>query len=151
MINPRYKLCLFIVALTMMSSGCLYRPDIQQGNELTDEMIASISLGMTKNEVADILGVPLIMTPLTVIAGTTTIFSRMEKPAVSFDAPCSSNSPMVESAISRDQRQLPHRIQCLRKVLPTPRIRHQQMLKTHSANSETIRIPQPAHPAGHTR
>ncbi|MCY4150537.1 MAG: outer membrane protein assembly factor BamE [Gammaproteobacteria bacterium] len=63
MINPRYKLCLFIVALTMMSSGCLYRPDIQQGNELTDEMIASISLGMTKDEVADILGVPLITDP----------------------------------------------------------------------------------------
>ncbi len=59
----KYKFFLFILALTMMFSGCLYRPDIQQGNELDDEMIASISLGMTKDEVADILGRPLITDP----------------------------------------------------------------------------------------
>ena len=63
MINPKYKFFLFIAALAMMFSGCLYRPDIQQGNELDDEMIASISLGMTQDEVADILGKPLITDP----------------------------------------------------------------------------------------
>ncbi|MYB34159.1 MAG: outer membrane protein assembly factor BamE [Gammaproteobacteria bacterium] len=63
MIKFKHKFCLFTIALTMMASGCLYRPDIQQGNELTDEMIASISLGMTKDEVADILGDPLITDP----------------------------------------------------------------------------------------
>lgn len=63
MINLKHKFFLFVVVLTVMSSGCLYRPDIQQGNELTDEMIASISLGMTKDEVADILGKPLITDP----------------------------------------------------------------------------------------
>ncbi|MCY4050882.1 MAG: outer membrane protein assembly factor BamE [Gammaproteobacteria bacterium] len=59
----QYHFYLIIAALALVISGCLYRPDIQQGNELTDEMLSSITLGMTKDEVADILGEPLITDP----------------------------------------------------------------------------------------
>ncbi len=61
--KPRYHFFLIVVAFAFVISGCLYRPDIQQGNELTDEMIASITVGMTKEEVADILGEPLVTDP----------------------------------------------------------------------------------------
>jgi len=63
MIKLKHKICLFLAALVMTATGCLYRPDIQQGNELTDEMLALIVLGMAKEEVADILGEPLITDP----------------------------------------------------------------------------------------
>lgn len=59
----KYKICAFMVAVAIATTGCLYRPDTQQGNELTDEMIADISLGMSKDDVADVLGVPLVTDP----------------------------------------------------------------------------------------
>jgi outer membrane protein assembly factor BamE len=44
-------------------AGCLYRPDVQQGNQLTAEMIAQIEPGMTRREVVKILGYPLVNDP----------------------------------------------------------------------------------------
>lgn len=38
----------------------IYRMDIQQGNMLTPEMIASIKKGMSKEQVQDILGTPAL-------------------------------------------------------------------------------------------
>jgi len=54
-----------IVALMVSLNGCglLYKPDIQQGNEITVQMVAEIESGMTRREVVRILGTPLIHDP----------------------------------------------------------------------------------------
>ncbi len=49
----------FAIAL----SGCVYKIDIQQGNEITSEMVSKLELGMTKRQVTRILGLPLITDP----------------------------------------------------------------------------------------
>lgn len=54
----------FIVVLCLvLSSGCIYRVDVQQGNEITSEMVSQIEPGMSKREVVKILGFPLINDP----------------------------------------------------------------------------------------
>lgn len=54
--------------LVILLSGCstdkipgVYRIDIQQGNEITQDMINQLQPGMTKNQVAYVLGTPLII------------------------------------------------------------------------------------------
>ncbi|MGI9317884.1 MAG: outer membrane protein assembly factor BamE [bacterium] len=54
----------FIVVLCLTAlSACVYRVDVQQGNEITSEMVAEVEPGMTKREVVKILGYPLINDP----------------------------------------------------------------------------------------
>ena len=48
--------CFFLTA-------CVHRPDVQQGNVITQESIAALSIGMAKNKVKSIVGTPLIIDP----------------------------------------------------------------------------------------
>jgi outer membrane protein assembly factor BamE len=41
-------------------SGCVYKIDVQQGNLVTQEMVDKLKPGMTKAEVKQILGTPLL-------------------------------------------------------------------------------------------
>jgi outer membrane protein assembly factor BamE len=44
--------------------GCfVYKVDVQQGNDFTAEMLAKIEIGMTKREITEIAGYPLINDP----------------------------------------------------------------------------------------
>ena len=53
-----------ILSMTLSLGGCfVYKIDIQQGNEITEQMVASLELGMTKREVTLLLGYPLINDP----------------------------------------------------------------------------------------
>lgn len=54
---------IIILLCFSIASGCLYRQDVQQGNEITRQMVAQISPGMTKREVIKVLGYPLINDP----------------------------------------------------------------------------------------
>ena len=55
---------LFILILMFSLSGCIvYKQDIQQGNEITPEMVAQLELGMSKREVTRVLGFPLVTDP----------------------------------------------------------------------------------------
>ena len=54
---------LIIVLFLGFISGCLYRPDVQQGNEINSEMLANLAPGMSKREVIRVLGYPLINDP----------------------------------------------------------------------------------------
>jgi len=54
--------------LTLVLSGCnkdkipgVYRIDIQQGNAVTQDMINKLKPGMTKNQVAYVMGTPLLI------------------------------------------------------------------------------------------
>ena len=50
--------------LALLLSGCaVYKIDIQQGNEITSEMLSELKIGMSKTEVVNILGYPLLNDP----------------------------------------------------------------------------------------
>lgn len=58
----RQKLILLLILCLLGSSGC-YHPDIQQGNDYSVEAVKQIEVGMTKAEVIQILGQPLLSSP----------------------------------------------------------------------------------------
>ena len=50
-----------IIAFTLLTSGCaIYQMDIQQGNSISNETISQLRKGMSKSEVASLLGNPLM-------------------------------------------------------------------------------------------
>lgn len=50
--------------LTLPLSGCLiYRIDIQQGNEISLQMLDRLEIGMSRREVQKVLGRPLVTDP----------------------------------------------------------------------------------------
>jgi len=57
------------VALVMLTAGCstlekvVYRPDINQGNYLSPADVEKIHTGMTKQQVAYVLGTPMLHDP----------------------------------------------------------------------------------------
>ena len=60
----RFYSLIFLVCSVLVLSGCfVYKIDIQQGNEITEEMVSQLEIGMTKREVTRILGYPLINDP----------------------------------------------------------------------------------------
>jgi outer membrane protein assembly factor BamE len=61
-----FRRSLFIaVALTLLaaSSGCVYRPNISQGNIVEEEDLDQVKVGMTRNQVRFLLGTPMIDDP----------------------------------------------------------------------------------------
>ena len=57
---------LVLAALLLAAlSGCgiVYTIDIQQGNYVTDDLAAKLHVGMTKAEVRQLLGTPLVIDP----------------------------------------------------------------------------------------
>jgi len=59
---PRLLPLLLVAALT---TACMsvYRPEVQQGNAVTPEMLEKLKLGMTRSQVRFVLGTPLIQDP----------------------------------------------------------------------------------------
>jgi len=54
---------LFLLAVSAMSlSGC-FKPEIRQGNFLSDDKIALVKLGMTQTQVQYVLGKPMVLDP----------------------------------------------------------------------------------------
>ena len=49
-----------VCAAAFLCTGCLYRIDIQQGNAVVQESLAKVKPGMSRNEVKQILGTPLL-------------------------------------------------------------------------------------------
>jgi outer membrane protein assembly factor BamE len=58
----RRALPLLIAALTLSLSGC-FKPEIRQGNFISDEMIAKIKVGMTQPQVMFVMGRPMVQDP----------------------------------------------------------------------------------------
>ncbi len=57
------NLLIFSTLITMLSGCIVYKQDVQQGNEITSEMISQLEVGMSKREVTRVLGFPLITDP----------------------------------------------------------------------------------------
>jgi outer membrane protein assembly factor BamE len=51
---------LALVSLTILSSGCVYRMTIQQGNFLEKRAIDQLQVGMTRSQVRYLLGTPMV-------------------------------------------------------------------------------------------
>jgi outer membrane protein assembly factor BamE len=51
-----------LLALSVLA-GCVYRPDIQQGNLLRTEDVDQVTVGMTRSQVRYILGTPMVSDP----------------------------------------------------------------------------------------
>ena len=50
-----------IIAFALLTTGCaVYKMDVQQGNSISNEMVGQLKKGMSKSEVASLLGNPLL-------------------------------------------------------------------------------------------
>jgi outer membrane protein assembly factor BamE len=49
------------LVFALFLGGCVYKIDIQQGNLLTEEMVSQLKPGMTKRQVAYLMGNPLLV------------------------------------------------------------------------------------------
>jgi outer membrane protein assembly factor BamE len=50
-----------IISLTLFLSGCsIYKMEVQQGNALSNETVSQLQRGMSKAQVASLLGNPLL-------------------------------------------------------------------------------------------
>jgi len=56
-------LVLALLAAATLLGGCVYRPDIQQGNLLSVTDIEQVTVGMTRSQVRYLLGTPMISDP----------------------------------------------------------------------------------------
>ncbi|MEO8400936.1 MAG: outer membrane protein assembly factor BamE [Gammaproteobacteria bacterium] len=53
---------LFLLFATLFAlTGCVHKMDIEQGNIITPEMVSSLHTGMTKEEVKEIMGTPMLL------------------------------------------------------------------------------------------
>jgi len=67
-VKPRFASvlasALALSALLFLGAGCaVYKIDIQQGNEITGEMLSQLEIGMSKREVGKLIGFPLVTDP----------------------------------------------------------------------------------------
>ncbi len=51
---------LALLALLALTSGCLYRMPVQQGNMLDETQVAQLQTGMTRSQVLYLLGTPMV-------------------------------------------------------------------------------------------
>lgn len=63
MIYRKWTVLLCMAIALAISSGCVYRANIAQGNLIKEEDLDQVELGMTKNQVRFLLGTPLIDDP----------------------------------------------------------------------------------------
>ena len=52
-----------LLAVAVVLAGCVYRPNIQQGNLLTVEEVDQVTAGMTRSQVRYLLGTPMVSDP----------------------------------------------------------------------------------------
>jgi outer membrane protein assembly factor BamE len=54
---------ILVLGFALGSAGCVYRPNIQQGNLLKTEDIDQVTVGMTRSQVRYLLGTPMLANP----------------------------------------------------------------------------------------
>jgi outer membrane protein assembly factor BamE len=52
-----------IAVLALSTSACIYKIDVQQGNLVTQDVVVKLKKGMTKSEVRQLMGTPLLTDP----------------------------------------------------------------------------------------
>ena len=60
----RKGIAVFLLSIALaVSSGCVYRASISQGNLIKEEDLAQVEVGMTRSQVRFLLGTPMIDDP----------------------------------------------------------------------------------------
>lgn len=57
------RLLVFVVTLFLASACSIHQIDVQQGNAITQELVGKLKIGMKKQQVARLLGTPLLTDP----------------------------------------------------------------------------------------
>jgi outer membrane protein assembly factor BamE len=57
------RVCLAALALSLSACFSLYRIDVRQGNQVSQEAVAQLKPGMTEEQVRFIMGSPLLLDP----------------------------------------------------------------------------------------
>ncbi len=52
-----------LAVIALSTSACVYKLDVQQGNLISQESVSKLKKGMTKAEVRQVLGTPLLTDP----------------------------------------------------------------------------------------
>jgi len=63
MIYRKWTILLFMTIALAISSGCVYRANISQGNLIKEEDLEQVEIGMTNNQVRFLLGTPMVDDP----------------------------------------------------------------------------------------
>lgn len=58
-----HRSLIFTLLAAAVLSGCIFRPDIQQGNLLSVKDIEQVQVGMTRSQVRFLLGTPMVSDP----------------------------------------------------------------------------------------
>jgi outer membrane protein assembly factor BamE len=61
--HRKVALALALFAAATLLGGCVYRPDIQQGNLLSVKDIEQVTVGMSRSQVRFLLGTPMVSDP----------------------------------------------------------------------------------------
>jgi outer membrane protein assembly factor BamE len=59
----RFLIIAIVLATLAVSSGCVYRLNIAQGNLVEQEDLDQVEVGMTRNQVRFLLGTPMVDDP----------------------------------------------------------------------------------------
>ena len=52
---------LFLMLFALALGACVHKIDVQQGNYVTEDLVERLKVGMTKTEVRQLLGTPLLV------------------------------------------------------------------------------------------
>lgn len=63
MIYRKWTVLLFMMIALAISTGCVYRANIAQGNLIKEEDLDQLEVGMTTNQVRFLLGTPMVDDP----------------------------------------------------------------------------------------
>ena len=63
MANRKSFLVLLVLTALLVSSGCVYRANIAQGNLIKQEDLDQAEIGMTRNQIRFLLGTPMVDDP----------------------------------------------------------------------------------------
>jgi len=63
MFNHKWIVVFCAILALLVSSGCVYRSSIAQGNLVKEEDLAQLEVGMTRKQVRFLLGTPMIDDP----------------------------------------------------------------------------------------
>src|SRR5210317_1570064 len=63
MTKHKWTAIILMIFSLAISSGCVYRASIAQGNMIKEEDLAQLEVGMTRNQVRFLLGTPMIDDP----------------------------------------------------------------------------------------
>ena len=62
--TARIRIVTVLAALILLQAcGWAYRPNINQGNYLTADLVGQVEVGMTREQVRDLLGYPVAQNP----------------------------------------------------------------------------------------